>query len=339
MKQWVLIIILASAAWGMLAGCTLPASSNPEPTKANAQAVFTAAAQTAESIRLTRAAMTPSPTVEVATPTSLATTPAATISQTITATIALPVATTPAAPAAGAPPQASDRGEFVQDVTVPDGTVFNPNQAFEKKWRLRNSGGTTWTTSYEIVFIDGALMGAPAAVPLPEEVAPGDEVVITVNMVAPAEPGNYRGYWKLRNSNGQIFGMGANADEAIWVDIVVANPALAGIPTATLPPGSAVASVQLNVDNAIGNGCPHTFVFRAEISVNQVAMVTYTMEAGSNLGSQLKTPPPTTRLLEAGQHTVIFELTYSESMSGWARLRISAPNAMVSNQVDFMLSC
>ncbi len=42
-------------------------------------------------------------------------------------------------------------------------------------------------------------MGAPAAVPLPKEVAPGEKVEITVDMVAPPDPGPYRGYWELQN--------------------------------------------------------------------------------------------------------------------------------------------
>ena len=37
-----------------------------------------------------------------------------------------------------------DAATFVSDVTVPDGTSFNPGDTFTKTWRLSNSGSTTW---------------------------------------------------------------------------------------------------------------------------------------------------------------------------------------------------
>jgi hypothetical protein len=44
-------------------------------------------------------------------------------------------------------------------------------------------------------------------------------------------------------------------------------------------------------------------------------------------------------LLEAGVHTVLYELSYSETLSGWARLRIIEPETIASGQVDFTLVC
>ena len=47
-------------------------------------------------------------------------------------------------PAAALPSSASaaqactDRAQFLADVTVPDGTRFDPGQAFTKTWKLRN---------------------------------------------------------------------------------------------------------------------------------------------------------------------------------------------------------
>ncbi|MEZ4516680.1 MAG: NBR1-Ig-like domain-containing protein [Chloroflexota bacterium] len=33
-----------------------------------------------------------------------------------------------------------DDAQFVEDITVPDGTLVEPGQMIEKTWRLRNSG-------------------------------------------------------------------------------------------------------------------------------------------------------------------------------------------------------
>ncbi len=130
-------------------------------------------------------------------------------------------------PAAALPSIASaaqtctDRAQFLADVTVPDGTRFDPGAAFTKNWRLRNIGTCTWTTAYSLVFDSGAQMGAVASSPFANNIAPGQNIDITINMTAPNTPGHYIGYWKFKNANGVIFGIGVNANKAWWVEINV----------------------------------------------------------------------------------------------------------------------
>jgi len=121
------------------------------------------------------------------------------------------------------PPAASscNRAQFVSDVTVPDGTTFVPNAAFSKTWRLQNVGTCTWTTAYSLVFASGDRMSAPSPVLLPQTVVPGQTVDIGVNFVSPPTAGEYRGYWELADPSGAVFGVGANASNPFWVDIVV----------------------------------------------------------------------------------------------------------------------
>lgn len=114
-----------------------------------------------------------------------------------------------------------DWAQFVADVTVPDGTILNPGAAFNKTWRLRNIGTCTWTTSYSLVFVDGTQMGAPASVSLPNSVAPGNTVDVTVAMTAPSTAGTYRGNWQLKNASGGMFGIGTSANRSFWVQISV----------------------------------------------------------------------------------------------------------------------
>ena len=122
-----------------------------------------------------------------------------------------------------------DRATFVQDVTIPDNTNLQPNQAFEKVWRLRNNGTCLWNTTYNLVFLSGHSMSAPSAIPLAGEVAPGKTVDLKVKMVAPATKGTYRGHWMLSNSTGTLFGLGENGDKPFWVQIIV-GPMSAGGP-------------------------------------------------------------------------------------------------------------
>lgn len=115
----------------------------------------------------------------------------------------------------------TDRAQFVTDVTVPDGTRFDPGATFKKTWRLKNIGTCTWTTSYSLVFDTGERMGASASITFPSSVASGQTVDLTVDMTAPSNAGHYIGYWKFKNAGGVLFGIGANANRSWWVEINV----------------------------------------------------------------------------------------------------------------------
>jgi heat shock protein HslJ len=93
---------------------------------------------------------------------------------------------------------------FDRDVAVPNGSVLDPFAAFERVWRVRNDGTCTWS-NYQIIFSRGDQMSGPAAVRIPEA-RPGQTIDISVPMIAPGRPGEYRGFWLLRASNGATFG-------------------------------------------------------------------------------------------------------------------------------------
>jgi len=213
MRQIRPLIILAIAFSILLSACNLPRAGGATPT----DSVMTIAAKTV-SAQLTALA---SPVTSTA---------PATITPIPTATRAPATATQPPPTVVYIP---CDRAAFVADVTIPDGTVVTPNQNFTKTWRLQNNGTCTWGPSYALVFDSGEVMGGPASVPLNVSVAPGGVVDVSVNLKAPATAGKYRGYWKLRNSAGATFGIGANAATAFWVEVNVA--AGSATPTATSP--------------------------------------------------------------------------------------------------------
>jgi peptidoglycan hydrolase-like protein with peptidoglycan-binding domain len=135
---------------------------------------------------------------------------------------------TPAPTNTSGPQGCADSAQYVADITVPDNTVFAAGAPFTKTWRLRNAGTCTWVGSYNFVFISGDAMGGPPAVPITGNVAPGSQYDVSVNLVAPAGPGTYKGTWQMRNAGGAFFGTRP------FVQIVVA----AGSPTVTLTQGS-----------------------------------------------------------------------------------------------------
>jgi len=163
----------------------------------------------------------PGVTPPTATPTVTGTPPTAT--PTLTATPA---------------PSGCDRAQFIADVTIPDGTVMAPGQSFTKTWRLKNVGTCTWTTSYQLIFDSGEKMGGPDSAAFTKSVAPGQTIDISVNLVAPATAGTYRGYWKFKNASGVPFGIGTSGTKSWWVEIKVSGTPVTSTPGPTSTPGA-----------------------------------------------------------------------------------------------------
>jgi hypothetical protein len=113
-----------------------------------------------------------------------------------------------------------NRATFIADVTVADGTNFAQGAKFTKTWRLRNDGTCTWTTGYSLIFDHGSAMGG-STVSLPNAVAPGGVIDLSVDQVAPSSDGTYQGFWMLQDANANRFGIGYNAAIAFWVKITV----------------------------------------------------------------------------------------------------------------------
>ncbi len=108
-------------------------------------------------------------------------------------------------PTTSADPSCEPSARFVEDVTVPDDSLYNSGVKFTKTWRLRNDGECVWEEGTEWVFVSGDIIGAQS--PAPVELAePGRIVDISVEMVAPPVQGTYRSYWRLRRPNGEFFG-------------------------------------------------------------------------------------------------------------------------------------
>jgi len=109
---------------------------------------------------------------------------------------------------------------FIEDVNYPDGSILEPGQIFLKTWRIQNVGTCTWNPDYDLVFFGGDAMSGPGFQPLTDvHVAPGETKDISVWLTAPETPGTYRGNWKFRDPNGEIFGL--TTGNSIWIEIKV----------------------------------------------------------------------------------------------------------------------
>ena len=94
---------------------------------------------------------------------------------------------------------------YVSDVTIPDGTVVAPGQAFVKTWKFQNSGTCAWTSDYQIAFASGKAMGG-ATTAIGKAVSSGSNVNVSVSMIAPTAVGTYTGNWHLADASGNGFG-------------------------------------------------------------------------------------------------------------------------------------
>jgi hypothetical protein len=199
----ILLAILVSA-------CKMPASQGITPTP---NVAATATAQPTQAVP-TNTQPSVQPTMAV---TELPTTPPTPIPPTATST-PLPTATLPPTPTSST---CTDLAKFVDDVTVPDDTEMLPGQEFIKTWRLQNVGTCTWTSQYAIVFVNGDQMNGTSPLPLSGSIPPNGTLDVSVTLQAPGTTGTYRGDWKLKNPSGVIFGLGNNATETFYVQIVV----------------------------------------------------------------------------------------------------------------------
>jgi hypothetical protein len=173
-----IVILLASCSGG---------SANPTPTPVDVNALQTAAVQTVVADITQTAAAQPAATELLPTETPVPL-PTETPTQAITTT-----------------PPACDNSAFINDASVPDGTVMAAGQEFIKTWKVKNTGNCNWTTGYRIVYSYGEKMGGlPTA--LTVEIASNAEAEIAVKLKAPLKSGTYSGYWRLANNNGYAFG-------------------------------------------------------------------------------------------------------------------------------------
>ena len=156
----------------------------------------------------------------------------------------------PAQPTATPAPAACIDGmSYVADITYDDANmtappVLSPGQPFVKTWRVRNSGTCTWTSAYYLAYAHGntpqAQMGGQPTY-IKGSVPPGGTYDISVNLVAPTQPGVYQGFWQMNNAKGTAFGT------IVYVGIQVQAPTVVPAPTQTPSPTISFTVNQANI--------------------------------------------------------------------------------------------
>jgi hypothetical protein len=202
--RYVLVIVYIL----VLGGCNLPKAGVQETQSPDA--VFTQAAQTVAA-ELTRVSSLVTPTSNI---------PTSTFTPSPTNT---PIPSPTKTPI---PCNLATWDSATIDVTIPDNTQMTPNQIYSKTWRIRNVGACSWNSSYLLFFDHGTGMGVSAGYTQQLTsgiVNPSQEVDLTVNnLKAPASPGTYIDYWRLKGPDGVAFGITPSGG-TFAVKIVVVN--------------------------------------------------------------------------------------------------------------------
>ena len=212
MKKVLLVLSITIILSICLSGCNLPGKATPT---SQVDEFNTSVARTIEFVQTQSAPTEEPPTQEIS--------PTATLEESgteSTATLTPEVTISPTVTATLTEETDIDKADFVSE-TIPDGTDFDPGKTFTKVWTLKNSGTTNWNADFDIVFVSGDAMNAPASQPITSGiVAPGQSVQISLELTAPIAAGKHRGNFKLRNADNVLFGIGEAAKQ-FWVEIEV----------------------------------------------------------------------------------------------------------------------
>jgi hypothetical protein len=111
-------------------------------------------------------------------------------------------------------PDCLDNLIFIEDLTIPDGTVIPAGKQIDKRWKVQNAGTCNWNEYYRLKLIAGPGMNASQEHALyPARV--NTQTEIRILFTAPESSGTYRSAWQALNPKGELFG------DMIFVEIVV----------------------------------------------------------------------------------------------------------------------
>ncbi len=94
---------------------------------------------------------------------------------------------------------------FVEDLTVPDGSVAAPGEVMDKRWAVLNAGTCDWGAGYRLVRIDDGPIDAPQELALYPARA-GESGVWSIQIIAPQQSGDQVASWQAQSPDGAFFG-------------------------------------------------------------------------------------------------------------------------------------
>ncbi len=106
---------------------------------------------------------------------------------------------------------------YLEDLSLPDGSLVSPGETLDKRWRVENNGTCNWDRRYRLKLIAGPSLGASEEQALYPARA-GTQADLRILFTAPQEAGTYRSAWQAFSPEGQPFG------DPIFIEVVVGTP-------------------------------------------------------------------------------------------------------------------
>jgi hypothetical protein len=105
---------------------------------------------------------------------------------------------------------------FIDDLTIPDGTEVRPGQIIVKRWLIENKGSCNWNKAYSLQLISGLALGAETDQHL-FPARQNTEAVLEITFSIPDNPGRYNTWWQAYDPDGNRFG------DPVYMDISVVD--------------------------------------------------------------------------------------------------------------------
>ncbi len=103
---------------------------------------------------------------------------------------------------------------WLQDLSVPDGSVVSPGSLIDKQWLVQNSGTCNWDATYRLKLVGGDTMNAAAEQALFPAKA-GSQTTLRILFTAPFVGGTYQSFWQAFTPDGTSFG------DPLFIEVIV----------------------------------------------------------------------------------------------------------------------
>jgi len=115
-------------------------------------------------------------------------------------------------------PECSNILTFLEDLSIPDGTVVHPGDLLDKRWLVQNNGSCNWNERYRLKLISGPALGVPEEQAL-YPARGGTQAIIRILFTAPDQAGLQRSAWQAFSPEGEAFG------DPFYIEILIESPA------------------------------------------------------------------------------------------------------------------
>lgn len=200
----------------------------------------------------------------------------------------LATASSPTLPAAAQKTQCASASLVSEN--IPDGTVFKAGEKFTKTWEIKNTSLCAWDTTYKIIFWNGDILGGAYYYNLPQAVAPGQTLPISLVLTAPADAAVYNSEWMLQTPDKINFGVGQYS-APFYTKIEVSASAKPNYSVDAIdftltqdPPSGCPANINYTVTATLATTGPMEFTYYwAQSDGNNSAPKTITVDAAKTL--------------------------------------------------------